>query len=101
MKPSVLIDVASIAQEVTAVFHVERPHMPVTVFQSGLGAGESIALEILVKETSDGTQTWAAVKEGGDVVALDPGNTVVRLDQPGVYRLKCASAAGPVIAGIY
>lgn len=46
-------------------------------------------------------QLWADVVQGGTTLKLDTANTLLRLDQPGQYRLKCLAAAGLLRAGIY
>lgn len=46
-------------------------------------------------------QAWNDVVQGGTTLKLDVNNSLVRLDQPGHYRLKCLAAAGRVQFGQY
>jgi hypothetical protein len=46
-------------------------------------------------------QAWNDVVQGGTTLKLDANNSLVRLDQPGEYRVKCLAAAGRVRIGQY
>jgi len=46
-------------------------------------------------------QAWNDVVQGGTTLKLDTTNSLIRLDQPGQYRLKCLAAAGAVRMGMY
>lgn len=62
-----------------------------TLFASGLGAGEEIPLYI----THNGT-TWTEVHEEGTQTKLTNTNTVVRITGAGNYRVSKGITAGAV-----
>ncbi len=104
MKTSVLINEASIVAPVRKHFTLEREQLPATVWQKGLGVGESIAIQFLAADVdpdSAADTDWVTARE--DVVdkVLDANNNIRAITTAGVYAFYCTAADGAVKAGIY
>ena len=102
MKPSILFTGQGTGAEHVFV-EARREYLPLTVFQSGLGAGETLPLELLTSDTegSDPNATYTAVKHGGTAVALTDSDSDMTINTPGVYRITVPATAGVVVIGSY
>lgn len=103
MKASILFSGAAAAQKF--IFSVSREDLPMSLFAGGLAGAEACAVEFLPTE-SDASEAadaeWLGLQQGGSAVTVTATNNLVRIDQPGNYRVVApASAAGAITIGLY
>ena len=68
--------------------------LPCTIIANGLGAAESIALQV----SGDNGATYSAAFDysAGTAIVFDSTHNTVRLDSPGTYRIVKPTTAAPV-----
>jgi len=102
VKPSILFSGQGTGAEHVFI-EARRAELPLTVFQSGLGAGETLPLELMTSKTegSDPNATYTPVQHGGTAVALTDGDSDMTINTAGVYRITIPATAAAIVVGLY
>lgn len=89
----------------TATFTVGGTQRQCGLFVRGLQGAETAAIEMLTTPERDETDAqagdWMTVQVDGLPVRMTATDNLRSFLVPGIYRINCAAAAGPITAGVY